>query len=148
MATDRGTAAVVGRSGEDDAVRILLGVGAGLFVAWVALLVALVVARPQGATLTDAVRLLPDLVGLVRRLAGDRTLPRSTRTGLVVLAGYLVVPFDVVPDFLPVIGYADDAIVVALALRWVVRVSGADAVVRHWRGSDAGLEIVRRLAGR
>ena len=128
-------------------MRVLIGVAAGLFVAWAALLAALAVVRPEGATLSDAVRLLPDLVGLVRRLAGDRTLPRSSRIVLLVLAGYLVVPFDVVPDFLPVIGYADDAIVVALALRRVVRVAGAEAVERHWRGSDAGLAIVRRLAG-
>lgn len=128
-------------------MRILLGVGAGLLVAWLALLAALAVARPEGATLTDAVRLLPDLVGLVRRLAADRTLPRSSRIVLLVLAGYLIVPVDVVPDFLPVIGYADDAIVVALALRRVVRVAGAEAVERHWRGGEAGLAIVRRLAG-
>lgn len=147
MAPDRGTTGARGRSREDVAVRIVVGVGAGLLVAWVALLVALAAARPQGATLTDAVRLLPDLVGLVRRLASDRTLPRSSRIVLAVLAGYLVVPFDVVPDFLPVIGYADDAIVVALALRRVVRVAGAEAVERHWRGTEAGLAIVRRLAG-
>ena len=128
-------------------MRVLLGIGAGLLVAWLALLVALAVARPKGATLTDAVRLLPDLIGLVRRLAADRSLPRSARVVLAVLAGYLVVPFDLVPDFLPVIGYADDAIVVALALRRVVRVAGAEAVERHWRGTEAGLAIVRRLAG-
>ena len=128
-------------------MRLVLGVGAGLLVAWLALLVALAVTRPQGATLTDAVRLLPDLVGLVRRLAGDPALPRSSRVVLGLLVGYLLLPIDIVPDFLPVIGYADDAIVVALALRRVVRVAGAAALDRHWRGSDAGLAIVRRLAG-
>lgn len=111
------------------------------------MLVALAVARPAGATLGDAARLVPDLVGLVRRLAGDGSLPRSTRITLGLLVGYLVFPIDLVPDFLPVIGYADDAIVIALALRRVVRVAGVEAVERHWRGSDAGLAVVRRLAG-
>lgn len=128
-------------------MRLALGLGAGLLLTWLALLVALAVARPEGTTLGDAARLLPDLVGLVRRLAGDRTLPRASRITLAVLVGYLLFPIDVVPDFLPVIGYADDAIVVALALRRVVRVAGIDAVERHWRGSDAGLAVVRRLAG-
>ena len=128
-------------------MRLLVGLGAGLLVAWLALLVGLALARPEGATLGDAARLLPDLIGLVRRLAGDPTLPRSSRVVLGLLVGYLAFPIDLVPDFLPVIGYADDAIVVALALRRVVRVAGADAVERHWRGSDAGLAIVRRLAG-
>ena len=69
------------------------------------------------------------------------------RLTLWVLAGYLLVPIDLVPDFLPVIGYADDAIVVAVALRRVVRAAGRDAVERHWRGDAAGLDVVRRLAG-
>ena len=115
--------------------------------AWLALLVGLAVSRPEGTTVVDAVRVLPDLVGLVRRLAGDASLPRSTRVTLGLLVAYLVFPIDVVPDFIPVLGYADDAIMVALALRRVVRMAGADAVERHWRGSDAGLAVVRRLAG-
>jgi uncharacterized membrane protein YkvA (DUF1232 family) len=118
-----------------------------MVVAWLALLGTLAVVRPQGATLGDAARLLPDLVGLVRRLASDPSVPRSSRVTLWFLVGYLLLPIDLVPDFLPVIGQADDAIVVALALRRVVRRAGEDAVLRHWRGSDAGLEIVRRLAG-
>jgi uncharacterized membrane protein YkvA (DUF1232 family) len=128
-------------------VRVVLGVVLGLLVAWVAMLVALVVARPQGATLTDAARALPDLIGLVRRLARDPEVPRRSRVTLWVLLGYLLLPFDLVPDFIPVLGYADDAIVVAIALRRVVRSAGEQAVLRNWRGSDAGLSIVRRLAG-
>jgi uncharacterized membrane protein YkvA (DUF1232 family) len=128
-------------------VRVVLGAVLGLLVAWVALLVALVVARPQGATLSDAARALPDLIGLVRRLARDPEVPRRSRVTLWVLLGYLLLPFDLVPDFIPVLGYADDAIVVAIALRRVVRSAGEQAVLRNWRGSDAGLSIVRRLAG-
>ena len=128
-------------------MRIVIGVGVGLVLAWVTMLVALAVARPEGSTIADAARLLPDLVGLVRRLAGDRTLPRSSRIVLGLLVAYLLFPLDVVPDFIPVLGYADDAIVVALALRRVVRVAGREAVERHWRGSEAGLAVVRRLAG-
>jgi uncharacterized membrane protein YkvA (DUF1232 family) len=66
---------------------------------------------------------------------------------LWLLVGYLLVPIDLVPDFIPVLGYADDAIVVALALRRVVRTAGEEAVLRNWQGSDAGLGVVRRLAG-
>lgn len=128
-------------------MRFALGLGAGLLITWLALLVVLAVARPEGTSIADAARLLPDLVGLVRRLAGDATLPRSSRVTLALLVAYLVFPLDVVPDFIPVLGYADDAIVVALALRRVVRVAGVEAIERHWRGTDAGLAVVRRLAG-
>ena len=129
-------------------MRVVLAVAGGLLLAWLVLLVGLAVARPRGSTLTDALRLLPDLVGLLRRLARDPALPRSVRVTLWLLLGYLLVPIDLVPDFIPVLGYADDAIVVALALRRVVRVAGAEAVDRHWQGSPAGLELVHRMAGR
>jgi uncharacterized membrane protein YkvA (DUF1232 family) len=127
-------------------VRLFLGLVLGLVVAWVALLLAMAVLRPEGATITDAMKALPDLVGLVRRLARDPDVPKRSRVTLWLLVGYLLVPFDLVPDFIPVLGYADDAIVVALALRRVVATAGEEAVLRNWRGSDAGLEVVRRLA--
>ncbi len=68
-----------------------------------------------------SVRLVPDVVRLVRRLAADRSLPRGVRVRLWVLLGYLVSPVDLVPDFIPLVGYADDAIIVALVLRSVIR---------------------------
>jgi uncharacterized membrane protein YkvA (DUF1232 family) len=54
---------------------------------------------------------------------------------------------DLVPDVVPVLGYADDVVVVALALRSVVRAAGAPAVQRAWPGGPAGLAVVQRLAG-
>jgi uncharacterized membrane protein YkvA (DUF1232 family) len=60
---------------------------------------------------------------------------------------YLVLPIDLVPDFIPVVGYADDAVVVALGLRWVIRAAGVDALDRHWTGTPTGLAVVKRLAG-
>lgn len=54
---------------------------------------------------------------------------------------------DLVPDFVPVIGYADDAVVVALALRSVVRAAGPEALDRHWTGTEQGLLAIKRLAG-
>jgi hypothetical protein len=52
-----------------------------------------------------------------------------------------------VPDVVPVLGYADDVVVVALALRSVVRTAGRDALTRSWPGGPAGLDVVLRLAG-
>jgi uncharacterized membrane protein YkvA (DUF1232 family) len=65
---------------------------------------------------------------------------------LWLLLAYLALPFDLVPDVIPVIGYADDALVVALVLRAVVRRAGVDALARHWPGSPDGLAAVCRLA--
>jgi uncharacterized membrane protein YkvA (DUF1232 family) len=128
-------------------VDALLGVLAGLAGAWIALIAALVIVRPRGGLLGEAVRVLPDALRLVRRLAGDRELPRGVRVRLALLLAYLAFPVDLVPDFIPVLGYADDAIVVAVVLRSVVRRAGLAAVRRHWPGSDDGFAALCRLTG-
>lgn len=130
-----------------DVWQILSGIAVGLLACWLLLLAALAFARPKGNLLTEAVRLLPDLLRLVSRLARDHSLPRRTRWLLWALAGYLALPLDLVPDFIPVLGYADDALAIALVLRAVIRQAGADALTRHWPGTADGLGVVRRLAG-
>ncbi len=125
---------------------VLLAVPAGLLLLWLVLLVVLWRTAPDQTGLREALRLLPDLIRLLRRLAADSTLPRGVRIRLVVLLGYLALPIDLVPDFIPVLGYADDAIVVALALRSVVRRAGPDALAQHWPGTPDGLRTVHRLA--
>jgi uncharacterized membrane protein YkvA (DUF1232 family) len=126
----------------------------GLLVALLALYVVAVAAlwlyarrHPEVLTLRDAMRLLPDVLRLVRRLAADPTMPRALRIRLLLLLAYLVSPLDLIPDVVPVLGYADDAVIVALVLRSVVRTAGSDALARHWPGSPEGLLLVNRLAG-
>jgi uncharacterized membrane protein YkvA (DUF1232 family) len=114
---------------------------------WVVLLGALLVLRPRRVDLRDAKRLVPDVVRLLRDLARDPDVGRGVRVRLAVLAVYLAIPIDLVPDFIPVLGYADDVIAVSIVLRSVVRHAGVTVVERHWRGTPAGLAIVRRLAG-
>ena len=124
------------------AVPVLLGVA----LTWLLLVGALWVGRPDDVSLREALRLLPDLVRLLRGLATDDSLPRGVRVRLWLLLGYLALPVDLVPDVVPVIGYADDAVVVALVLRSVSRRAGPEALERHWPGSPQGLDAVRRLA--
>ncbi len=126
---------------------LLVAVLAGLGLAWIALVVALLAARPRGALLKEAIRLLPDTLRLLKDLATDATLPRGVRLRLWLLFAYLAMPFDLVPDFIPVLGYADDAILVALVLRSVVRRAGPQAVRRRWTGTDDGLAALWRVAG-
>ena len=126
---------------------IPLAIGGGLLLAWLLAVAALLIIRPRGNLLTEAIRLLPDLLRLIPRLARDQSLPRGVRVRLWLLLAYLAMPIDLIPDFIPVLGYADDAIVVAAVLRSVVRHARADALTRHWPGTDDGLAAVRRLAG-
>lgn len=125
-----------------------LAVACGLALVWIVLVLALYVAgRRSGepTTLGESLRLLPDVVVLVRRLAGDAELPRGLRWRLGLLLVYLASPLDLVPDVIPVAGYADDALLVAWVLRSVVRAAGPEALERHWPGTPQGLATVRRL---
>lgn len=125
----------------------VIAVLAGLLLLWLALLIALAVTRPADLRVTDLLRLLPVTVILLRRLAADPDLPRGVRIRLVLLLGYLVLPIDLIPDFIPVLGFADDAIIVAIALRSVTRRAGPAALQTHWPGTSEGLQAVRRFAG-
>jgi uncharacterized membrane protein YkvA (DUF1232 family) len=89
---------------------------------------------------------IPDCIVLVKRLLADRRVPRRRKALLGLLIAYLALPFDIVPDFIPVAGQLDDAILLALVLRVVLR-SGGEALLReHWSGPDRSLEIMRRMA--
>lgn len=127
-------------------VRVLLGIGVSVAVLWLILAVTLVVKRPERGLLTDTIRVLPDCVRLLRRLAVDPSVPRGVRVRLWLLFAYFAVPIDLVPDFIPVLGYADDAILVAAVLRSVVRHAGPEAIRRHWPGSPDAFHVVWRLA--
>jgi uncharacterized membrane protein YkvA (DUF1232 family) len=90
---------------------------------------------------------IPDCVVLVTRLARDPRVPRRRKLLLLGLVGYLALPFDLVPDFIPVAGQLDDAIVVALVLRRFVK-GGGDQLIRElWPGPQQSLDLVLRLAG-
>ncbi|WP_309076453.1 DUF1232 domain-containing protein [Paenarthrobacter sp.] len=125
------------------------GIVAGLLLAYAVLLLLLwwyARRHPETVSIKDALRLLPDLLRLIRRLASDRTVAIGVRVLLVLLLAYLLSPIDLVPDFIPVIGYADDAVIVALVLRSVLRRAGTGALERHWPGSRAGMEIILEAA--
>jgi uncharacterized membrane protein YkvA (DUF1232 family) len=130
--------------------QIVVGALGGIFLIWVLLIGALLWAsrgQSEKITLIDALRLGPDVVRLTRRLASDPTVPRGVRVWLVVLLVYLLSPIDLVPDFIPVIGYADDAIIVAMVLRVATRHAGAAALDRHWPGTTQGLAALRSVVG-
>ncbi len=126
---------------------LVLGILGALLLAWLVLVLMLVIVRPRGGLLREALRVLPDVLRLVRRLAADKSLPRGVRVRLGLLLAYLALPIDLVPDFIPVLGYADDAIIVTVVLRGVVRRAGLDAVRAHWPGTDDGFTALVRLTG-
>ncbi len=120
-----------------------LAVAAGLYAGFVLVLVAL----GRGDQVRAWARLVPDGLVLVRRLLRDPRVPRARRLSLLLLVAYLASPIDLVPDVVPIAGHLDDAIVLALVLRGVLRAAGPEVVTEHWPGSPGALDGLLRLAG-
>jgi uncharacterized membrane protein YkvA (DUF1232 family) len=93
------------------------------------------------------IRFLPDCLRLFKRVIGDPRVRWYRKVPLVLLVGYLASPIDLIPDFIPVLGQLDDAVLVALALRSVVRSAGPELIRELWPGPDESLRAVLRLAG-
>ena len=91
-------------------------------------------------------RFVPDCVVLLSRLLRDPRVPRRSKALVAALLPYLALPFDLIPDFIPVVGQLDDAILVAFVLRRVVRSAGPEVLEELWPGPEASLRIVLRLA--
>lgn len=103
-------------------------------------------ARRRGE-LRALARLVPDAAGLLAGLVRDRRVPRRRKLLLAAAVAYLACPIDLVPDFIPVAGQLDDAAVLALALRAVLRSCDPGVLEDHWRGPAPSLALLRRLAG-
>lgn len=124
--------------------QITLIVVGGLVVTWLTLIVVLAIAQPDSRSVSELARLVPDTIKLVRRLASDRSIC-GVRLRLAFLLAYLMSPIDLIPDFIPLIGYADDILVTALVLRSVARKAGPDALERHWPGTPSGFAALTKL---
>jgi uncharacterized membrane protein YkvA (DUF1232 family) len=128
-----------------DWVLIPLSVVGGLVLIWVVLVAALWLTKPCEYDVKEALRLLPDLLRLIKRVAADPDTPRGVRIKLALLLVYLASPIDLIPDFVPLLGYADDAIIVALVLRSATRNAGPEVLAKHWPGTPEGLAALKRL---
>lgn len=123
---------------------LVAGIAASLAVYGLFVLALVVTGRRSGARAVAG--FVPDCLILVRRLLSDPRVPRRRKLVLWGLLLYLASPVDIVPDFIPVAGQLDDAIIVALALRLLVR-GGRDLVAEHWPGPISSRDVILRLAG-
>jgi uncharacterized membrane protein YkvA (DUF1232 family) len=112
---------------------------------WTVAIVALVAAGRRVAA-KELATLIPNLLVLFKGLLTDARVPTGSKVLLGFAVVWLVSPIDLVPEFIPVLGPLDDAVVAALVLRHLVRVAGADVVRDHWRGEPSTLETILRLA--
>jgi len=124
---------------------LLVGVFATLAFTWFVLLVLLWAFKPSDQSAADLVRVFPDSLRLAVALYRDGSLPRSARWKLRIAVIYNLQPFNLIPDFVPVIGFADNAIVLIWALRAAMRSADPGTVRRSWSGSVDGLDTVLRV---
>jgi uncharacterized membrane protein YkvA (DUF1232 family) len=113
---------------------------------WAVLVGFLVVSGRRGVA-REVATLIPNLVLLFRGLLGDARVSRGSKALIGLALVWLVSPIDLIPEFVPVAGPLDDAIVAALVLRHVLRRAGRDVVAHHWRGDPSALDRVLRIAG-
>ena len=108
--------------------------------------IAMLVIRGRRADARAFATLIPDCIVLVTRLVRDPRVPRRRKLLLIALVAYLGLPFDLVPDFIPVAGQLDDAVIVALVLRHFVRAGGEPMLRELWPGPEQSLALILRLA--
>ena len=123
-------------------------IGVGVVLALYAVLVLVLVLTGRRSQAAEVARFVPDCAVLLHRLVRDPRVPRRDKLLLGALAAYLAFPLDLVPDVIPVAGQLDDAILVALVLRRVLRAGGNALVREHWPGTEGGLQLVLRLGTR
>jgi hypothetical protein len=127
--------------------RTLAVVFASALAVWAILIGLLWVFRPREVGLGELLRVIPDVVRLVRRLLGDRAVPVGVRVALVVLLVWLISPIDLIPEFIPVLGPLDDVVVAVLVLRYVRRRVGLEGLRSRWPGTPDGFALLSRIIG-
>jgi uncharacterized membrane protein YkvA (DUF1232 family) len=126
-------------------VRVFLIALAAVVGLWLTLVVILAVAGRSVAA-RELALLLPHLIFLFRGILRDPRVPRGPKVVLALAGLWLASPIDLIPEFIPVLGPVDDAVVAALALRYVVKRAGPEVVTEHWRGDPATLARILRLS--
>src|SRR5437867_3380211 len=109
-------------------------------------LVLILTGRREGARALAG--FVPDCVILFKRLLGDPRIPRRHKIMIGALLVYLASPIDLVPDFIPVAGQLDDALLVGLVVRRTLKACPTSTLEQHWPGPRASLEVVLRISGR
>jgi uncharacterized membrane protein YkvA (DUF1232 family) len=126
---------------------VVLGIVAGLLVVWALLLLVFWLLRPRDVPVRELLGVIPDVLRLLRSLIGDRAVPTDVRIVLVGLIAWIISPIDLIPEFIPGLGPLDDVIVAIVAMRYVRRRVGLDALRDRWVGTDDGFALLARVIG-
>jgi uncharacterized membrane protein YkvA (DUF1232 family) len=128
-------------------MRTLLIALASVVAVW-AVAVALLFAFGRRSQARELAKLIPNLLVLFKGLLQDPRVSRGNKAWLWFAVVWLVSPIDLIPEFIPVLGPLDDAVVAALVLRHVLRTTDHAVLAEHWRGDPATLDTITRSGSR
>jgi len=128
-------------------VEVVIAIVIGLLLVWGLLLVVFWLLRPRDVSVRELLSVIPDVLRLLRSLIGDGSVPADVRIVLVGLIAWIVSPIDLIPEFIPGLGPLDDVIVAIVAMRYVRRRVGLEALRDRWVGSEDGFALLARVIG-
>jgi uncharacterized membrane protein YkvA (DUF1232 family) len=125
----------------------IAGLAVAIVAVWALLLLVFWLLRPRDVPVREVVRVIPDVLRLLRTLVTDTTVPLDARLVLVGLIAWIVSPIDLIPEFIPGLGPLDDVVVAIVAMRYVRRRIGIDGIAARWTGTADGLRLLIRVIG-
>ncbi len=126
---------------------LIVGILLGVVATWALLIVVFWLLRPKDVSIKEVLRLVPDVLRLLRSVINDRTAPLDVRLVIGGLLLWIISPIDLIPEFIPVIGPIDDVVVAVLALRYIRRRLGSQDLRGRWVGSEDGFALLARVIG-
>jgi uncharacterized membrane protein YkvA (DUF1232 family) len=128
-------------------VGALVAIVMGVFAVWLVLLALFWLLRPKGVSVRELLRIIPDVLRLIRSVIADRSAPLAVRIVLVGLLAWILSPIDLIPEFIPGLGPLDDVVVAVVAFRFVRRRLGVDDLRSRWSGTDESFALLMRVIG-
>lgn len=128
-------------------LEVVLAIVVGLLLVWALLLVVFWLLRPRDVSVRELLGVIPDVLRLLRSLISDGSVPPDVRIVLIGLIAWIVSPIDLIPEFIPGLGPLDDVIVAIVAMRYVRRRVGLEALRDRWVGSEDGFALLARVIG-
>ena len=128
-------------------LEVVVAIIVSLLLVWSLLLVVFWLLRPRDVSVRELLGVIPDVLRLLRSLIADGSVPADVRIVLVGLIAWIVSPIDLIPEFIPGLGPLDDVIVAIVALRYVRRRVGLEALRDRWVGSEDGFALLSRVIG-
>jgi len=128
-------------------LEVVIALVIGLLLVWALLLAVFWLLRPRDVSVRELLGVIPDVLRLLRSLISDGSVPPDVRIVLIGLIAWIVSPIDLIPEFIPGLGPLDDVIVAIVAMRYVRRRVGLEALRDRWVGSEDGFALLARVIG-